>query len=168
MCRPGSRAARFLVRPGQAHSLLELAEVERLSVRLEKSGRILIPVAVRRRLGLKEGESDVLLEIEDDQPVRVSARCIALKQAQARLSGYVKKGRRISEELIAELTAAFLCAHLEIEGELRHAGYIADWIQLLKEDDRAIFTAASKASQAADYLRQFSEAVPAEETELET
>ena len=62
-----------------------------------------------------------------------------------------------AEELIAELTAAFLCAHLGIEGELRHAGYIADWIQLLKQDDRAIFTAASKASQAADYLRTFSE-----------
>jgi antirestriction protein ArdC len=30
-----------------------------------------------------------------------------------------------AEELIAELTAAFLCAHLEIEGELRHAGYRA-------------------------------------------
>jgi len=40
----------------------------------------------------------------------------------------------------------------------RHAGYVADWIRLLKEDDRAIFTAASKASQAADFLRQFSEA----------
>jgi hypothetical protein len=51
-----------------------------------------------------------------------------------------------------ELTAAFLCAHLGIQGELRHAGYIADWISLLKEDDRAIFTAASKASQAADFL----------------
>jgi len=35
-----------------------------------------------------------------------------------------------AEELIAELTAAFLCALLGIEGELRHAGYIADWIQL--------------------------------------
>ena len=62
-----------------------------------------------------------------------------------------------AEELIAELTAAFLCAHLGVEGELRHAGYIADWIRLLKEDDRAIFTAASKASQAADFLRAFSQ-----------
>src|ERR1019366_2315961 len=71
-----------------------------------------------------------------------------------------------AEELIAALTAAFLCALLGIEGELRHAGYIADWIQLLKEDDRAIFTAASKASQAADFLRTFSEDTPAETTEL--
>jgi antirestriction protein ArdC len=61
-----------------------------------------------------------------------------------------------AEELIAELTAAFLCAHLGITGELRHAEYIASWISLLKEDDKAIFTAASKASQAANFLRALS------------
>ncbi len=62
-----------------------------------------------------------------------------------------------AEELVAELGAAFLCAHLGIQGELKHAEYIATWITLLREDDRAIFTASSKASQAADYLRAFSE-----------
>jgi antirestriction protein ArdC len=62
-----------------------------------------------------------------------------------------------AEELIAELNAAFLCAHLGITGELQHAGYIEDWIALLTDDKRAIFTAASKASQAANYLRSFSE-----------
>lgn len=61
-----------------------------------------------------------------------------------------------AEELVAELTAAFLCAHLEIKGELRHADYIANWIELLKEYPRVMFAAASKASQAADYLRSFS------------
>jgi antirestriction protein ArdC len=62
-----------------------------------------------------------------------------------------------AEELIAELGAAFLCVLLGIEGELRHAGYIESWLTLLKSDDRAIFTAASKASSAVDYLRAFSE-----------
>ncbi|MEZ5835022.1 MAG: zincin-like metallopeptidase domain-containing protein [Geminicoccaceae bacterium] len=62
-----------------------------------------------------------------------------------------------AEELVAELTAAFLCAHLGVTGELRHAGYIDSWLTLLRGDRRAIFTAASKASQAADYLRAFSE-----------
>lgn len=61
-----------------------------------------------------------------------------------------------AEELIAELGAAFLCAHLGINGELRHAGYIGNWLELLKEDQKAIFTAAAKASQAADFLRAFS------------
>jgi antirestriction protein ArdC len=63
-----------------------------------------------------------------------------------------------AEELVAELGAAFLCAHLNIEGKLRHAEYIANWLELLREDPRAIFTAASKASQAAGFLRSFSEA----------
>jgi len=62
-----------------------------------------------------------------------------------------------AEELVAELGAAFLCAHLGVQGQLRHAEYLANWLQLLKEDNRAIFTAASKARQAADYLRAFSE-----------
>lgn len=62
-----------------------------------------------------------------------------------------------AEELVAELGAAFLCAHLGVQGRLRHAEYIANWLELLKDDEKAIFTAASKASQAADYLRTFSE-----------
>jgi antirestriction protein ArdC len=67
-----------------------------------------------------------------------------------------------AEELIAELGSAFLCAHLGIEGELRHSGYIEHWLKLLRSDDRAIFTAASKASQAADYLRAFTDLVQEE------
>jgi len=68
-----------------------------------------------------------------------------------------------AEELVAELTSAFLCAHLRIAGDLRHASYIDNWIALLKQDNRAIFTAASKASQAADFLRSFTEKVQQEE-----
>ena len=59
-----------------------------------------------------------------------------------------------AEELVAELSAAFLCAEFNIDGELRHAGYIGNWIELLKDDARAFFTAASAAQKAADYLRQ--------------
>jgi antirestriction protein ArdC len=80
------------------------------------------------------------------------------------LSGRFGTRAYAAEELVAEFTAAFLCAHLGIAGELRHAGYIENWLELLRHDNRAIFTAASKASQAADYLRSFSEApAPAEE-----
>jgi antirestriction protein ArdC len=59
-----------------------------------------------------------------------------------------------AEELVAELGAAFLCAEFGFDGDVRHAGYIATWIELLKADKRAIFTACSKASQAAEYLRE--------------
>jgi len=58
-----------------------------------------------------------------------------------------------AEELIAELGAAFLCAEFGFDGDVRNAGYIASWIELLKADKRAFFTACSKASKAADYLR---------------
>ena len=63
------------------------------------------------------------------------------------------------------MTSAFLCAHLGIAGELRHSGYIDNWLTLLKSDDRAIFTAAAKAQQAADYLRSFSQHIEDDEQE---
>lgn len=65
-----------------------------------------------------------------------------------------------AEELVAELCAAFLCAEFGFDGELRHAGYIAHWIELLKADNRAFFTAAAKAQKAADYLRELALAEP--------
>jgi antirestriction protein ArdC len=66
-----------------------------------------------------------------------------------------------AEELIAELGAAFLCAEFGFDGDVRNAGYIATWIELLKADKRAFFTACSRASQAADYLRGLVLAGPA-------
>lgn len=58
------------------------------------------------------------------------------------------------EELVAELGSAFLCADLGITPEVRedHAAYIASWLKVLKDDKRFIFTAASHAQKAADYL----------------
>lgn len=58
-----------------------------------------------------------------------------------------------AEELVAELTSAFICAEFDINGDLRHAGYIQNWIELLTADPKAFFTAASKAQAAADHLR---------------
>ncbi len=59
-----------------------------------------------------------------------------------------------AEELIAELGAAFTCAYLGLSTEPRadHAQYIQSWLKVLKADSRAIFTAASKAQQATDWL----------------
>ncbi|RZN32026.1 zincin-like metallopeptidase domain-containing protein [Bradyrhizobium sp. Leo121] len=67
-----------------------------------------------------------------------------------------------AEELIAELGAAFLCAEFGFDGDLRHAGYIATWIDFLKADKRAFFTACSQASRATDYLRGMALAEPAD------
>ena len=57
-----------------------------------------------------------------------------------------------AEELIAELGAAFLCAHVRIDGQLQHASYISSWLDVLRRDKRAIFIASTKAQQAADWL----------------
>jgi antirestriction protein ArdC len=58
------------------------------------------------------------------------------------------------EELVAELTAAFLTADLGVSNEPRadHAQYLSSWLTVLRADSRAIFAAASAASRAADYL----------------
>lgn len=59
-----------------------------------------------------------------------------------------------AEELVAELGSAFLCADLGVTPETRedHASYIESWLSVLKNDSRAIFTAAAHAQRACDYL----------------
>jgi len=61
-----------------------------------------------------------------------------------------------AEELVAELGSAFLCADLGVTAEPRddHSSYLASWLDVLKNDNRAIFTAAVHAQRAADYLHE--------------
>jgi antirestriction protein ArdC len=70
------------------------------------------------------------------------------------LSGRFGTASYAAEELVAEIGAAFAMARLGLDAEPRadHAHYIASWIQLLRGDDRAIFTAAAKAEQATKFL----------------
>ncbi len=65
--------------------------------------------------------------------------------------GYAK------EELVAELGAAFLCADFGLTPEpgTDHAAYIQSWLKVLKNDKRAIFSAAAHAQKAADFLHGF-------------
>ena len=56
------------------------------------------------------------------------------------------------EELVAEMGAAFLCAHCGLQGRLEHASYIDNWLDALKRDKRLIFVAAGMAQKAADYV----------------
>lgn len=60
------------------------------------------------------------------------------------LSGYV-----------AEMCSAFVCATLGIVPTVRHADYLGSWLAVLKEDNHAIFRAASQASKAADFILAF-------------
>lgn len=68
-----------------------------------------------------------------------------------------------AEELVAELGSAFLCARLEFPPSFRSAAYISSWLKVLKEDNRAVFGAASMAGQASDWL--WSKGFPAEDRE---
>lgn len=63
-----------------------------------------------------------------------------------------------TEELVAELGSAFLCAELGITPEVRgdHAAYIDSWLSVLKKDKRAIFSAAAHAQRAVDHLKSYS------------
>jgi len=74
------------------------------------------------------------------------------KRLNRDLSGRFGCEAYAAEELIAEIGSAFLCAKVGIQGELRHAGYVQNWLKVLKADKRAVFTAASHASKAAEYL----------------
>ena len=68
-----------------------------------------------------------------------------------------------AEELIAKLGAAFICAALDLTPEVRedHASYFASWLKV-KNDKRTIFTAASHAQRAADYLNRLQAPAQAE------
>ena len=66
------------------------------------------------------------------------------------------------EELVAEMSAAFTCTTLGIVPTVRHADYIASWLDVLRSDKRAIVRAASAASKAADYLLAFRPGAQAE------
>ncbi|HEX3885379.1 MAG TPA: zincin-like metallopeptidase domain-containing protein [Stellaceae bacterium] len=72
-----------------------------------------------------------------------------------------------AEELVAELGSAFLCADLALTPEPRadHASYIENWLRVLKNDKRAIFTAAGYAEAAAGFLHGLQ---PEAETTAET
>lgn len=66
------------------------------------------------------------------------------------------------EELLAELTAAFICAEFGLDNAHENqAAYLAGWLKVLKADNRAIFHVASKAQAAANFLRDAANAAPA-------
>lgn len=58
------------------------------------------------------------------------------------------------EELVAELGAAFISGAIGIKLHDRedHAAYLANWLSALRNDKRCIFTAATQAQAAADWL----------------
>ena len=72
-----------------------------------------------------------------------------------------------AEELVAEIGSAFLAADLglAIEPRADHAAYLDSWLKVLKGDKHAIFTAASHAQKAADYLHSLQPVITPEQGE---
>jgi len=70
------------------------------------------------------------------------------------LSGRFGDEKYAMEELVAELSSAYCCAKLGISTEPRadHACYIANWLEVLKQDKKAVFYASARAQEAATYL----------------
>lgn len=110
-----------------------------------------------------------LIQLPDPSAFRDPASYAATKAHElAHWTGHPQRlarefGRRFGdaayamEELVAELCAAFICADLRIGAEPRedHAAYVGDWLKVLQSDSHAVFTAASQAQRAADFLHAF-------------
>lgn len=57
------------------------------------------------------------------------------------------------EELVAEMTAAFTCAELKVDGQHeQHVSYINHWIAMFEDKPKTLFQAASLARKAHDYI----------------
>ncbi|MGP8245746.1 MAG: AbrB/MazE/SpoVT family DNA-binding domain-containing protein [Bryobacteraceae bacterium] len=78
--------------------------MESYKARLEKSGRILIPAAIRRRLGLSEG-SQVIVKLDESGALQVTSRSQALADVRQEIRKYIPAGRDLVEELIADRRA---------------------------------------------------------------
>lgn len=70
------------------------------------------------------------------------------------LTGRFGSAAYAAEECCVEILSGLILADLGIAHHPRpdHAAYITSWLEKLKDDPRAIFTAASKAQQAADWM----------------
>jgi len=78
--------------------------METYTPRLEKSGRILIPASVRRRLGLTEG-SQVVVRVEETGTLQITSRSQAFAKVRKEIRKYIPTGRDLAGELIQDRRA---------------------------------------------------------------
>jgi len=69
-------------------------------LRVNENGRVVIPASFRKALGINAGD-EVVLRIEDDE-LRIMTIKSRVERAQRRVRSYVKPGRSLADELIAE------------------------------------------------------------------
>lgn len=110
-----------------------------------------------------------LFESTEAYEATLGHECVHWTRHQSRLDRSFGRKRwgdegYAAEELVAELGSAFLCADLDLTPEVRddHVAYIDNWIQVLKRDKRAIFTAASHAEKAVRFMHDLQPSIGAE------
>lgn len=135
----------------EAFALATGARIETGGAPLYRSGSDIIEMPAIERFATPEGYYSTLnheLAHWTGHPSRLD-RQGTMKQRT--------RGNYAFEEMIAEISAAFTNARLGLASQMRHdhAPYIAGWLEVLKADKRAIFTAASAAARATDYLFSF-------------
>jgi AbrB family looped-hinge helix DNA binding protein len=69
-------------------------------LRVNENGRVVIPAPFRKALGIAVGD-ELVLRLQDDE-LRITTLERRIKQAQQHVRRYVKSGRSLSNELIAE------------------------------------------------------------------
>jgi AbrB family looped-hinge helix DNA binding protein len=69
-------------------------------IRINENGRVVIPASFRKALGVDAGD-EVVLRIEDDE-LRITTLKRRIERAQKRVARYMKPGRSLADELIAE------------------------------------------------------------------
>jgi antirestriction protein ArdC len=71
------------------------------------------------------------------------------------------------EELVAEIGSAFICADLDLELSARsdHASYVANWLEVLRNDRRFLFSAAAHAQRACAHLHGLQSRRPVDGTD---
>ena len=75
--------------------------METYTTQLEKSGRILIPAKIRRRLGLSEG-SPVVVKVESSGRLAITTRSQALAKVRKEIRKFIPPGRDLAAELIRD------------------------------------------------------------------
>ncbi|HLH20803.1 MAG TPA: AbrB/MazE/SpoVT family DNA-binding domain-containing protein [Bryobacteraceae bacterium] len=88
-----------------------MTDVKTYALRLEQSGRILLPAELRKKLGLTPGE-DVILNVDDDGVTLAGSRLAVVRQIQERLRPYLQ-GSSVVDELLAERRAEGKAEDLE-------------------------------------------------------
>jgi AbrB family looped-hinge helix DNA binding protein len=73
---------------------------EEARARVNENGRVVIPSSFRKALGIQVGD-EVVLRIEDDE-LRITTQQRRIQRAQRRARQYVKSGKSLVDELLAE------------------------------------------------------------------